>query len=110
MPFKHPEYLVETEWLAAHLNDPHLRILDCTVFLHADKTRGYRVESGYQKWQEGHIPGSGFADLTKELSDPHGRFMFTMPSAERFAGRARTAGRAHRHRTPCLPVREPRRR
>jgi thiosulfate/3-mercaptopyruvate sulfurtransferase len=85
MPFKHPEYLVETEWLAAHLNDPHLRILDCTVFLHADKTRGYRVESGYQKWQEGHIPGSGFADLTKELSDPHGRFMFTMPSAERFA-------------------------
>ena len=85
MPFKHPEYLVETEWLAAHLNDPHLRILDCTVFLHADKKRGYRVESGYQKWQEGHIPGSGFADLTKELSDPHGRFMFTMPSAERFA-------------------------
>ena len=85
MPFKHSEYLVETEWLAAHLNDPHLRILDCTVFLHADKTRGYRVESGYQKWQEGHIPGSGFADLTKELSDPHGRFMFTMPSAERFA-------------------------
>jgi thiosulfate/3-mercaptopyruvate sulfurtransferase len=85
MPFKRPEYLVETEWLAAHLNDPHLRILDCTVFLHADKTRGYRVESGQQKWQEGHIPGSGFADLTKELSDPHGRFMFTMPSAERFA-------------------------
>ncbi|MBM4257671.1 MAG: sulfurtransferase [Deltaproteobacteria bacterium] len=83
--FKHPEYLVETDWLAEHLNDPNLRILDCTVFLHADKTRGYRVESGYQKWQEGHIPGSGFADLTKELSDPHGRFMFTMPSAERFA-------------------------
>jgi len=85
MPLKHPEYLVETEWLAAHLNDPHLRVLDCTVFLHADKARGYRVESGYQKWQEGHIPGSGFADLTKELSDPKGRFMFTMPSAERFA-------------------------
>jgi thiosulfate/3-mercaptopyruvate sulfurtransferase len=83
--FVHPEYLVETEWLAAHLNDPHLRILDCTVFLHADKTKGYQVESGYQKWQEGHIPGSGFADLTKDLSDPHGRFMFTMPSAERFA-------------------------
>lgn len=83
--FVHPEYLVETDWLAAHLDDPHLRILDCTVFLHADKTQGYRVESGHQKWLEGHIPGSGFADLTKELSDPKGRFMFTMPSAERFA-------------------------
>jgi thiosulfate/3-mercaptopyruvate sulfurtransferase len=85
MSLKHPEYLVETDWLAEHLSDPNLRILDCTVFLHADKAHGYRVESGHQKWREGHIPGSGFADLTKELSDPKGRFMFTMPSAERFA-------------------------
>ncbi|MGE0682079.1 MAG: sulfurtransferase [Candidatus Binatia bacterium] len=88
MAFAHPEYLVETDWLADHLNDPQLRVLDCTIVVHDDQTQqgqGYRVESGYQTWQKGHIPGSGFADLVTDLSDPNGRFPFTTPPAERFA-------------------------
>ena len=85
MSFVHPEHLAETDWLASHLTDPDLRILDCTVLLHPDQERGYRLESGYQAWKEGHIPGSGFADLTSDLSDRNGRFMFTMPPAEQFA-------------------------
>lgn len=32
MPYAHPDYLVETDWLVAHLHDPDLRILECTVF------------------------------------------------------------------------------
>ena len=31
--YAHPEYLVETDWLAAHLDDPKLVVLDCTVHL-----------------------------------------------------------------------------
>ena len=31
MTCTYPQYLVETAWLEAHLNDPDLRILDCTV-------------------------------------------------------------------------------
>ena len=31
--FAHPEFLVESEWLAAHLGDPDLRIFDCTIHL-----------------------------------------------------------------------------
>jgi thiosulfate/3-mercaptopyruvate sulfurtransferase len=27
------QYVVQTDWLQTHLNDPDLRILDCTVFL-----------------------------------------------------------------------------
>ena len=27
MPFAHPEYLVETDWLAAHLGDPNVVVL-----------------------------------------------------------------------------------
>src|SRR5437667_346991 len=30
MPYAHPEALVSTEWLAAHLGDPHLRVLDAS--------------------------------------------------------------------------------
>jgi len=28
MSYVHPEYLVDTEWLAAHLNDPDVRIIE----------------------------------------------------------------------------------
>lgn len=85
MSFAYPEYLVETDWLAAHLSDPDLRILDCTVNLHPDPERGFRVEGGYQAWSKGHIPGSGFADLTSDLSDRNSQLMFMMPPAEQFA-------------------------
>ena len=30
MLFVNPQYLVETDWLAAHRDDPKLRIIDCT--------------------------------------------------------------------------------
>lgn len=89
MAFAHPEYLVDTEWLAAHLDDPTLRILDCTIVVHdnqgQEQGQGFRVESGEQVWRQGHIPGSGFADLVQDLSDPDGSFPFPAPSAERFA-------------------------
>jgi thiosulfate/3-mercaptopyruvate sulfurtransferase len=36
MPFARPQYLVETDWLAQHLDDPDVRVLECTVYLHPD--------------------------------------------------------------------------
>jgi thiosulfate/3-mercaptopyruvate sulfurtransferase len=78
--------LVETEWLAAHLDDPGIRVLECTVYLHpADVPGGFRVESGRGKWQEGHIPGAGFADLQADLSDRGSPLRFMMPPAGQFA-------------------------
>ena len=29
----HPEFLVETDWLAAHLGVPELCVIDCTVHI-----------------------------------------------------------------------------
>jgi len=84
--FARPEYLVGTDWLAAHLDDPAVRVLECTVYLHpADVPGGYRVESGRAKWAEGHIPHAGFADLYEDLSDRTSPLRFTMPSAAQFA-------------------------
>ena len=62
MTFINPQYLVETAWLEAHLNDPALRILDCTV-LFATDANGIHIASGRDAWTQGHIPGSGFADF-----------------------------------------------
>lgn len=88
MPFAHPEFLVETDWLADHLSDPDLRILDCTVFLRSVDDKGHVIrarESGRAHWEAGHIPGASFVDLLEELSDTSSPYLFMLPSAEQFA-------------------------
>jgi thiosulfate/3-mercaptopyruvate sulfurtransferase len=82
---EHPEYLVQTDWLAEHLHDPSLRVLECTTILHPMPDGGYRAESGRATWAAGHIPRSGFADLTGELSDSTSSLRFMMPPAEQLA-------------------------
>ena len=84
MTFINPQYLVETAWLEAHLNDPTLRILDCTV-LFATDANGIHIASGRDAWIQGHIPGSGFADFLQDLSDHTSPVPFMMPPATQFA-------------------------
>ena len=80
------QWLVETDWLFEHLDDPRVRVLECTVYLHpADVPGGYRVESGRARWAAGHIPGAGFVDLQADLSDPSASLRFTIPPAAQFA-------------------------
>ena len=86
MSFARPQHLVETEWMAQHLEDPGVRLLECTVYLQpTDGPFPYRVESGRAKWAEGHIPGAGFIDLQEELSDRTSTLRFMMPPAAQFA-------------------------
>ncbi len=80
MPYANPQYLISTAELAAQLDDPALRILDCTVYITADGVGG-----GREHYDKAHIPGAVFVDLAGELSDPDAKLRFTMPSAERFA-------------------------
>lgn len=73
--------LVQPSWLAEHLGDPDLRILDATVQITPD----FQVTSGRVQWQKEHVPGAAFADLL-ELSSPKApSFTFTWPDAEWFA-------------------------
>jgi thiosulfate/3-mercaptopyruvate sulfurtransferase len=83
--FKHPEFLVDTDWLAEHLDDPRIRIYDCTTHLLPHPTQAYTVGSGREDYDNGHIPGADFLDLQEELSDPTGQFRFTFPSPALFA-------------------------
>jgi thiosulfate/3-mercaptopyruvate sulfurtransferase len=93
MDFARPQHLVETDWLAQHLEDPGVRVLECTVYLHpADVPGGFRVESGRAKWAESHIPHAGFVDLPEELSDRTSSLRFMMPPAAQFAEAMGRAG------------------
>ncbi len=55
-PYAHPQFLVDTEWVAAHLNDPEVRI----------------VESNEDPllYDIGHIPGAVHVDWFTTLQDP----------------------------------------
>jgi thiosulfate/3-mercaptopyruvate sulfurtransferase len=77
--------IVGTGWLADNLEDPSVRVLDCTVTLHPLPGGDMRAESGLADFKKEHIPGAGFADLITDLSDPASPLRFTLPDAERFA-------------------------
>jgi thiosulfate/3-mercaptopyruvate sulfurtransferase len=85
MSWAHPEYLVETDWLAANLEDPALRVLECTTIPHPRPDGGYKAESGRATWAAGHIPRSGFADLTDDLCDRTASWLYMMPEADAMA-------------------------
>ena len=78
--------LVSTASLAEQLDDPALRIFDCSVQLSIKPTGGYQSESGRALWLDGHIPGAGFIDLLEELSDTSQKLPFMMPGEAQFVG------------------------
>ena len=91
--YVHPEYLVETDWLAAHRDDPALVVLDCTVHLIPDPKITYVVKSGREDFEKGHIPGAQFIDLQADLSD-NARLplRFMLPKPREFAASMRRFG------------------
>jgi thiosulfate/3-mercaptopyruvate sulfurtransferase len=79
------DYLVETDWLEAHLDDPDVRVLECTTILRRGDDGRLHASSARDIWGDAHIPGSVFADLPHELSDQDATLRFMMPPAEQFA-------------------------
>src|SRR5258708_39143342 len=87
-----PPPLVSTDWLAKHLGDPDLRLLDATAHLagpESGSTVGWSLRAGLDDYLAAHIPGAAFADIIDDLSEPAGGTL-SKPSPARFA---RAAGR-----------------
>lgn len=80
-----PKTLVSTAWLAAHLNDPDLRVLDASWYL-PDMNRDARAE-----YEAGHIPGARFFDID-EISDQRSALPHMAPPPEKFISRMRAMG------------------
>ena len=79
------QYLVETDWLEDHLNDPDLRIIDATLTLVPDAKKTYRIQSELSAWEAAHIPGSCYVDLQQQLSKNDSVLRFTFPDSQQFA-------------------------
>lgn len=76
--------LVTTEWLAATIASPDLRIADCTWFLPDDR-RDARAEH-----EAAHIPGAVFLDLAEIADNRVAPNM--LPASGKFASRMQTLG------------------
>jgi len=85
MTFANPEYLVETEWLAAHLSEPSLRILDCTIDRQTGPDGTVRLASGCGLYDQGHIPTAIFCDFVNDLTDRESKLPSMLPPPEQFA-------------------------
>ncbi len=85
MPYARPEALVSTEWLAAHLADPHLRVLDSSY-----KQPGI-VPTARADYDSGHIPGAVFFDID-DVAEPGTSLPHMIPSPERFAAKMEERG------------------
>lgn len=80
-----PKTLVTTTWLAQHLNDPDLRILDASWYLPAMK------RDGRAEYEAAHIPGARFFDID-DVSDSRSDLPHMAPPVEKFMSRMRALG------------------
>lgn len=76
--------LVTTTWLAAHLNEPRLRVIDVRWQSRYENGRGISSDD-YDGYLAGHIPGAVFAGMISELSDPEHPVPDMLAPPERFA-------------------------
>ena len=80
-----PKTLVSTDWLAAHLSDPDLRVLDGSYYL-PDAGRDAKAE-----YDAAHIPGARFFDID-DVSDHRSALPHMAPPVEKFMSRMRKLG------------------
>lgn len=85
MALDDPKTLVSTEWLASHLKDPDLRILDGSWYMPAEE-RDARAE-----YEAAHIPGARFFDID-DISDQRSDLPHMAPPVEKFMSRLRAMG------------------
>ena len=79
------KWLVETDWLASHLDAPDLVILDASMHLPTTK-RNARAE-----YLDAHIPGALFFDID-DIADETSSLPHMMPSPTKFASRMKKMG------------------
>ncbi len=91
MPYAHPEALVSTEWLAAHLDDPLVRVVDGSFKMPRSPS------TAREDYERQHIPGAVFFDID-EIADTSVPLPHMLPDETKFASRMRKLGIGDGHR------------
>lgn len=84
----HPEALASTAWLADHLDDPSVRVVDARFDLWLTSAGTLEAVPGRDAYDEGHIPGAVFVDVMSDLADPENPLVIlSRPRFEALMGR-----------------------
>ena len=75
MSYKHPEVVVDTNWVGQHLKDSSVRVVEVDY----DPTTNYNL---------GHVPGAALLDWRKDLNDPITRDLLSKEQLEQLLGHA----------------------
>src|SRR6266700_484927 len=93
-------FLVETSWLAEHLHDPHVRIVDMRGYVRTVEHDGVQ-EASYvgarDEYEQGHIPGAVYIDWSSDIVDPGETVKAQIAPDERFARLMERLGIGDKH-------------
>jgi thiosulfate/3-mercaptopyruvate sulfurtransferase len=87
MPSADP--LVNTDWLAAHLRDPDICVIDTRGYVTTKLVEPGVEEASYRgardEYVAGHVPGATYVDWTRDTVDPNDPVPAQIAPADRFA-------------------------
>ncbi len=93
-------FLVETTWLAEHLQDPSMRIVDMRGYVRTVEQNGVQEAhyvGAHDEYEQAHIPGAVYIDWTSDIVDPDDPIKAQIAPAERFAQMMRRVGIGDQH-------------
>ena len=84
-----PGTLVSREWLAEHLEDPGLRVVDIRGYVKTEDLGNGQQRAEYigaeDEYEQEHIPGAVFVNWTTDITDPDDPIKAQLAPAPRFA-------------------------
>ncbi|MCW9046407.1 MAG: rhodanese-like domain-containing protein, partial [Alphaproteobacteria bacterium] len=97
MDYVNPQALVDSEWLAAHLNDPNVKVIEATSFLpNVDKDA--KVE-----FKKQHIAGALFFDIN-DVADLSSPLPHMLPDEQTFAEKVSALGISNDDKVICYDL------
>ncbi len=81
-------FLVEATWLAEHLHDPNLRIVDMRGYVRTTERGGVQYAEyigARDEYEQAHIPGAVYIDWTRDIVDLQDPVEAQVAPPERFA-------------------------
>lgn len=83
-----PGDLVTPEWLAEHIDDEFLQVIDIRGYVKTEDLGGGRQKGSYlaarDEYEAGHIPGAVYIDWTQDIVDPDADVKAQIAQPDRF--------------------------
>ena len=93
-------FLVETSWLAEHLQDPDLRVVDMRGYVRTVENDGIqeaRYEGARDEYEQSHIPGAVYIDWTRDIVNLDDTIKAQIAPTEQFAQMMSSIGIGDQH-------------